>query len=233
MMEKDEIIARLRRDLETVAEERRSVREDPDRLAARMAIRRFQSERMARTHADLLASAETRAAAEFFLRDLYGPHDLTGRDASLLRALPTAERLLPVTALAGIAEAIALDVLSERLDADMAERLGTSFSEAEYADAYRVVGSRAQRDDQLQHVERLGGVLTRLVSIPLIGKTLAMMKRPAQLAGIGQLQGFLERGFTAFQAMSAPQEFVTTVVERERRIMDRLYSGEKAPFTLS
>jgi hypothetical protein len=231
-MEKDEIIAKLRRDLERVAEERRSVRDDPGRLAARMAIRRFQSERMARTHADLLASAETRPAAEFFLRDLYGPHDLTERDANLLRALPTAERLLPVTALAGIAEAIALDVLSERLDAGMADRLGTSFSEAEYAEAYRAVGSRAQRDEQLQHVERLGAVLTRLVRIPLIGKTLAMMKRPAQLAGIGQLQCFLERGFSAFQAMSAPQEFVVTVVERERRIMDRLYSGEKAPFTL-
>lgn len=232
-MDKNEIIARLRQDLEAVAEERKSLRGDPDRLAARTALRRFQSGRMAKTHADLQASAETRAAANFFLTDLYGPGDLSERDEHLLRALPTAERLLPLTALAGVAEAIALDALSERLDAGMADMLGMTFSEAAYADAYRRVGTRADRDMQLQHVERLGAALARLVRIPMIGKTLALMKRPAQLAGIGQLQDFLERGFQSFQVMSQPQNFIQTIVERERRIMDRLYRGEKDPFVLS
>lgn len=231
-MDKHEIIAGLRRDLHMVAEERMSIRNDPERLAARTALRKFQSGRMARTHSDLLASPETQAAANFFLSDLYGAHDLSRRDANLLRALPTAERLLPVTALAGVAEAIALDALSERLDAQMADRLGIRFGEEEYAETYRHVGTRDDRELQLQHVERIGSALVKLLRIPLIGKTLAMMKRPAQLAGIGELQDFLERGFKAFQAMSAPQDFVATVVDRERRIMERIYSEEKAPFAL-
>lgn len=229
-MDKQEIIAALRRDLEYVAAERRSVKRIPEMYAARVVLRQFQADRMARTHADLLADTETRAAARFFLDDLYGSHDLSGRDTDLERALPSFERLLPAPALAGVAEAMALDALSERLDAKMAARLGTQFKEEEYADAYRNVGSRSDRERQLEHVERLGAALSELVHVPLIGKTLTMMKVPARLAGVEHLQRFLDRGFKAFAAMKCPRDFVTKVVVRERLIMDRLYGGQPDPF---
>ncbi|HJV84433.1 MAG TPA: hypothetical protein VJ698_03075 [Noviherbaspirillum sp.] len=231
-MDKQQIIAELHRDLESVLAERQAARAFPEAYAARTALRQFQSDRMSRTHADLLEDSETRAAANFFLSDLYGPHDLSQRDTNLQRALPTIERMLPVPALAGVAEAISLDALSERLDAGMANLLGAEFSETGYVDAYRKVGTRADRARQLDHVDRLGAALTDLVGYPLIGKTLSLMKMPAKLAGVAHLHDFLERGFKAFEAMRKPQDFVDKVVTRERQIMDQIYSGKKKPFVL-
>lgn len=231
-MSKQEIIAGLRRELEAAIAERRTAKTSKERHAARLALRHFQAGRMAQTHADLLQSAETQAAANFFLDDLYGPHDLSERDANIERALPTLERLLPEPALASIAEAVALDSLSERLDAGMADRLGPDFEEADYVKAYRAVGTREERARQLDHVERLGHDLCRLVRIPLIGRTLRLMKAPARIAGVSQLQDFLERGFKAFEAMKEPEEFVVSIIARERLIMERLYSGKKSPFSV-
>jgi hypothetical protein len=231
-MRKNEVIADLRRDLATVLAERRDARCDPQTFAARTALRTFQSDRMARVHADLLADPRTRGAAEFLLSDIYGPHDLSERDANLERALPAIERLLPLIALESVAEAIALDALSERLDAAMARRLGDDFSEAGYAEAYRHVGSRADREHQLAHIEQLGASLAGLVRVPMIGKTLVMMKQPARLAGVSHLQGFLERGFEAFRALPEPQSFVTTIVARQRTVMEQLYGGRTEPFSL-
>lgn len=231
-MRKNEVIADLRRDLSTVIAERREARGDPQTLAARTALKTFQSERMARVHADLLESPETRAAAGFFLGDIYGPHDLSERDANLARALPAIERLLPLIALETVAEAIALDALSERLDADMAALLGPAFGEDDYIAAYRRAGTRTDRERQLAHIDQLGSSLAALVHAPLIGRTLAMMKVPARLAGVSHLQNFLERGFHAFRALRDPQTFVTTVVARERTIMEQLYTGSAAPFAL-
>lgn len=231
-MDKQEVIAILRRDLQSVITERRTARSIPMAYAARTALRAFQAGRMAQTHADLLDNPETAGAANFFLTDLYGPHDLSERDASLERALPSIERLLPTPALFGVAEAIALDALSERLDAGMADRLGGGFDEADYIEAYRSIGTRNDRERQLDHVERLGAALTELVRLPLIGTTLSLMAGPAKLAGVGHLQSFLERGFKAFEVMKRPQDFVNTVVSRERIIMDQLYRGKKEPFAL-
>lgn len=229
-MEKEEVVAILRRELDAAIAERRAAKSDRASHAARIALRRFQVQRMTRTHADLLASAESRAAADFFLSDLYSPEDLTKRDANLERMIPTMERLLPVAALETIADAIALDALSEKLDAAMAAKLGETFTDAEYIAAYRKVTARADREKQIGYVEQVGGALCELVRIPFVGGTLAMMRGPAKLADMKELQGFLERGFKSFKEMKQPQDFVATIVRREREIMGRLYSGKKYPF---
>ncbi len=194
-MNKPEIIARLRRDLSAVVTERRRAKADPAVSAARIALREFQVQRMARSHADLLANPGTGSAARFFLSELYGPYDVTRRDANFERVLPSMERLLPVAALEAVAEAVALDALSEKLDARMAKRLGEAFTEDDYIAAYRMVGKRADRERQLVQVESVGSALCELVRVPLIGSTLAMMRSPARLAGLSELHRFLERGF--------------------------------------
>ena len=51
--------------------------------------------------------------------------------------------------------------------------------------------------------------------------------KPAELAGLGELQKFLERGYSAFKGMRDPAKFVNTIVEREWDILKRLYAGEK------
>lgn len=232
-MNKQEVIATLRADLARAAAERLIARNDPVAGAARCALKRFQSDRMARTHADLLALKDTHDAAQFFLEDLYGPQDLTRRDADLERIVSAMERLLPLTALQTVAEAIALDALSEELDAAMAQRLGSRFSEDDYIAAYRGIGTAAKRARQVGQVESVGLSLCHLVCIPLIGGTLKMMRGPAKLAKLGELQNFLERGFNAFKSMKDPSAFVEKIVWRERRIMENLYAGRPSPFAVN
>ena len=57
--------------------------------------------------------------------------------------------------------------------------------------------------------------------------TLKLMRAPALLAGLGELQAFLERGYAAFSAMrGGAGEFVTIVVARERAISEALLAGD-------
>ena len=231
-MGKQEIAATLRRALSDVMMERQASRSSPEVAQALASLKQFQSRRMARTHADLLASADTEAAARFFLEDLYGTHDMTQRDADIERIVPTMVRLLPDAALETIADAISLDALSERLDAAMARQLGPVFDEYAYAEAYRKVSPRADRERQIELVRSVGMSLCDLVRIRLIGGTLKMMRGPAQLAKLGELHQFLERGYLAFQAMKSPCKFVDTTVARETRIMENLYAKSPNVFDI-
>ncbi|HEX8957593.1 MAG TPA: hypothetical protein VF798_15030 [Burkholderiaceae bacterium] len=229
-MKKQDIVIRLRRDLQAAAVERLVASKDPEAAAARIALRRFQSARMAQTHADLLAGAHTRDAARFFLDDLYGTHDFTQRDADIERIIPMMEKLLPASALQTIAEAIELDALSEILDRAMATRLGSRVTESGYIEAYREAGTRRDREKQIGHIRSVGDALCELVRVPLIGGTLAMMRGPAKLAGLSELHDFLDRGFRAFKQMRQPRDFVETIVRRETAILENLYSGASEPF---
>lgn len=232
MIKQQDISAILRRELESVIAERQGAKSNRAMLAARSALRRFQVGRMMQTHADLLAVQESSAAANFFLSDLYGPEDLTQRDVSLQRVISAMERLLPEAALKTVADAIALDALSEKLDAAMARALGEAFTEDQYIAAYRQVTSRADRERQLAYIEAVGIALCDLVRVPLIGSTLVMMRGPAKMANLGELQNFLERGFRAFKAMKRPRNFVATILCRERVILERLYAGTDEPFSI-
>ena len=231
-MDKHEIIARLRRDLQAAVVERQLAAADPGTAAARTALRGFQAARMARTHADLLAAEETRAAAQFFLDDLYGAHDFTQRDADIERIIPMMERMLPASALQTIAEAIELDALSEALDRAMAARLGEQITDDTYAAIYRQVACRSDRERQIAYIQSVGNSLCELVCVPLIGGTLRMMRGPAKLVGLFALHNFLERGFGAFKGMRKPQEFVGKIVARETAILENLYAQRPQPFQL-
>jgi hypothetical protein len=231
-MEKHDIIVRLRADLSAVVRERSYAALHPNVAAARKALRRFQSMRLAKTHADLLANSETRAAALFFLDDLYGAADFTQRDADIARLVPIMEKLLPVPALHYIAEAIELDALSESLDADMALRLGEHFTQDDYLAAYRSVDHRVERAKQIDHVASIGHSLCELVRNPYIGHTLTAMRTPAKLTKLSDLQQFLERGYDAFKKMKKPEDFVFSIVSRETLILENIFSNNTKPFDL-
>ncbi|TFW02413.1 hypothetical protein E4K72_13560 [Oxalobacteraceae bacterium OM1] len=231
-MDKRALIARIRSELAAARMLRDAATRDPGISAARVVLRRYQSGRMAHTHQDFLSAAATRAAAQFFLEDVYGAGDLSQRDADLERIVPVMERLLPGAALATVADALALDALSERLDGVMAGRLGVRFDEREYLAVYPKVTARIDRDRQLDLVAALGDSLCKLVRVPLLGATLTAMRKPAKLAGLGELQDFLERGFSAFKTMPDPAYFVRTVVARERRILEAIFAGEAEPFAV-
>lgn len=223
-MQKQELVDTLERQLRAVKAERQAARREPALLAARTALKRFQAARLARTHANLLDAPDTHDAALFFLEELYAAHDLSQRDIDLERIIPTMQRLLSYEALRTITNAIVLDALSERLDTAMARALGPEFSAADYVRVYRTVTAQDERARQLDLVQELGESLCGLVKIPLLSVTLSVMRTPARLAGLGDLQQFLERGFNTFKKMKRPMDFVATIVERERAVSAAIYA---------
>src|SRR5699024_5850678 len=107
-MKKEELVQKLEQQLRLVATERQVARREPALLAARSALKRHQSARLAQTHADLLAAPNSHDAAVFFLEELYGAHDLSQRDIDLERIIPTLQRMLSYESLHTITEAIVL-----------------------------------------------------------------------------------------------------------------------------
>ena len=186
-------------------------------------LRTWQALRLAQTYDDLRREPRYSAAVEFFLNDLYGPQDLSRRDKDLLRACRYFARALPGAALKILELALALDVLSGELDHAMAQQLGRDgLTAAAYAAAYRRVGRRRDRKHQIDLLIDIGEHLERMVRERWIYLTLRAARLPARVAGLGALQGFLERGFAAFRQMSGAQGLLDAIREREMRLMHTL-----------
>lgn len=190
-------------------------------------LKAYQRARLAATHAELLASPRYAPAAQFFLDELYGPKDVQQRDADVARVLPKLMRLLPQSAVDTLHKAVALDVLSESLDADLAAclvRMGRlrhagDVDAPAYAVAYRQCGRAEDRARQLAAISDIGQSLDRLTRWPLIAAALKMMKGPAERAGLSELHRFLHGGYTAFAHMQGADDFLRQITEEERRLM--------------
>ncbi len=205
-----------------------------------MVLRRWQSDRLARTYPDLLASPRYNAPARFFFEELYGPKDFSRRDADVLRILPKMKALLPAAALSTIADAVELDSLTETLDAALLRELGYPPGTA---DALPATAHRSQLRRRLprlrqpstratnQFVAAIGADLDALTRIPLLEGTIHMMGAPARLAGLSDLHDFLATGFSTFKKMGGATEFIGTIVGREAILMHRLFDGAPAPFS--
>lgn len=87
--EKERCVAELRRHLAAAKALRAGANADPRMAQDRLRLRAWQSDRLAATYRDLLDSERYRAAARFFLTDLYGPKDFSERDHEVERILPT------------------------------------------------------------------------------------------------------------------------------------------------
>lgn len=229
---KPDAAARLAAALERVTAARRAARAGPADQATLSALKAWQAARFERTYADLLAHPRHAEAARFFLTDLYGAQDYSQRDADLARILPKLVALLPAAALTTIADAVELDALSEDLDAALAARLapGTAITEAAYACAYRACANRPSRERQVALIREIGETLDRLTRVRLIESTLQLMRAPARMAGLGHLQGFLERGFGAFKRMGGAAPFLDAVESRETLLLERLFAAAENPF---
>ena len=210
---------------------------DPRNLLPQLSqLRQWQSRRLASSFEDFLANPRMRPAAEFFLADLYGDRDFAARDRDAARVLPLMSRLLPDTLLRAATDAIELAVLSHVLDLRMAEALarrakpGAPITVGDYARAYRHGGYRRLRRHQIELVLRVGHALDAAVKKHGVYKLLRAARVPAQLAGLSELQAFLERGFTAFDALGGADEFLDAVSGRELAVSRRLFAGDREPF---
>lgn len=197
-------------------------------------LKSWQSARLARTYADLLDDPRHAPASRFFLEELYGTRDFTSRDAEVARIIPTLVAMLPLRALHTLVEAVRMDALSESLDRDMVHvlrRMGCqrTIDGAAYARAYRACGRAGDRQEQVTLVNDIGTTLDRLTRMPLLSTTLRLMKRPAAMAGLGNLHGFLQQGFEAFRHMHGASHFLATIKERETALMEQLFAAGKNP----
>ena len=210
---KEHWVAELRRHLAAAKALRAEAGADPRMSADRLRLRAWQAERLAATYRDLLDSERYRAAARFFLDQLYGPKDLSERDHEVERILPTLAATLPASGLRTLALAVELDALSEELDTAMAKEL--------------------RRARAMARIGEIGSALAALVRKPLVHAALRLMRGPAKLAGLADLHQFLEDGYEAFRKMGDPDEFLATVAAREALILRRLFEGAPRPFEIT
>jgi hypothetical protein len=196
-------------------------------------LKEWQARRLAATYADVAAQPRYRAATAFFLDDLYGAKDFSRRDQAMMRILPVMARILPQKAVETAALAIELEAVSESLDQRLAAALPPGPIDVPgYAKAYRESSTRAEREHQIELTEAVGLRLDALVRKPLVSGTLKLMRQPARMAGLGDLQDFLERGFAAFRDMKGAEEFLALLRERETTILNRLFSSRPEPFSI-
>ena len=226
---KQRIADQLAGHLHAVSQRRRRRLDDP-MPADFTRLKAWQADRLAATHADLLADPRYRPAARFFLEELYGTHDFTVRDAEVARILPTLVSVLPVPALTVLTEAVKLDDLSESLDDDMVKALRRldrpgAVDTATYRQAYAICGRRSDRERQIMLVGKVGAELDRITRKPLLATTLSLMRRPAQAAGLGDLHRFLDAGFRAFRHMKGSAEFLEAITQRETAFMASTMPG--------
>jgi hypothetical protein len=202
----------------------------------RQLLREWQQERLSLTYRDLLDSPRYGPPAAFFLSDLYGLTDTSARDTAVERLYPMMIKLLPEPGLQCIGLALELDALSEELDAQLLEALDGRLApdghiaEADYCEAYRRCDNAALRRHQIELFCGVGNTLAQFADQPLIYPLLRGMRRPARLAGFGELQDFLERGFRAFRHMQGASEFLDTIQQRETLILERIYARHPRPF---
>lgn len=201
------------------------------RLAGVQAVQFWQSQRLHRTYADYATVPRYRDAIEFFLHDLYGPHDFARRDRDLRRVLYQWERLLPATALEALVHALELEALSQSLDVATANALGeVALRPESYALAYRCAGRRADRQRQIWLTLAAGRALDSLIETPALGIALRTARLPARVLGVATLQAFLERGYKAFKRMGGAGDLLGAIQQRETTIMQRLFAGSSDPY---
>jgi hypothetical protein len=202
-------------------------------LAPEMALlRRWQSQRLSRTYADLLADPRYAPACEFFLSDIYAPRDFSQRDHELESLYAFLRRFLPEAMLELAADTVALNRLSNRLDADLlcvlVEQLGVTeaITADQYAEAYRLCANYPARVRQIEMLVRVIKEVTIGSRHPLVGASLRLSHLPAVKAGLAELHGYMQRGVQAFKPMGGSLGFAEVIETREMEILDRIYQGE-------
>ena len=145
--------------------------------------------------------------------------------------------MLPNIPQFGVTMAAVLHAQTEELDQDMGrawlaqeEGADAAHDAARYTAAWRTVGQRHARQQQLERVLAMGTDLARLTRTPGLRMMLRMMRGPANAAGMGALQKFLEAGFDTFGQLARQrggvEQFLATIEQRERALMDLLFDAD-------
>lgn len=199
-------------------------------------LTRWQSARLARTHADLLHHRRSGPAIRFFLTHLYAPKDFTRRDEDLERIAPLLVKFLPPRSIRTVALSLEMNVVTEEVDRRLLAELDrlevevAGLEESAYFEAYRRADDRSRRERQVELLGIVGHTLDGVVHTPGAYTALRLAGPPARLAGLGELQDLLEQGFQAFHGIDGAGGFLNRIVRREMEILRRIYDGHPHPF---
>lgn len=211
-------------------------REPRNSLAWLPEVRRWQAQRLEASFDRFLIDPRRRPAAHFFLSDVYNDRDFSRRDADIARVLPMMQRILPGPLLGTLSDAIELGLLTHAFDLRLAAILKEQggrrrrLDAALYAQVYRGSGLPRLRRHQIDLLAGVGLGLGRALRTPGVGTLLKLSRGPANTAGLGELQGFLERGYSAFGELGDVRGFIAEIEADERGVSRRLFTGHPDPF---
>jgi len=221
---------RIRDALARVGELRQIAGASPDLARALHEVKTWQSKRFAHTYQDLLQSEEYAGCARFFLEELYSERDYSHRDAQFARVAGAVELTFPEHVVEIAVDLAELHATTERLDLAMAKCWANADCidpSDRYLNAWKSVGESSTRNWQLQTVLHIGRELSTLTKKRGLRLLLKMMRRPAEMAGLGDLQSFLETGFDEFGRLAKTNhmadQFLTLVNDRETKWLNSLY----------
>ena len=195
-------------------------------------LRRWQSERLMRTYADLLVDKTYRPASQFFLSEIYAPRDFSQRNQDIAQIHAFLSRAAPPQMLQTLTDAIELNRLTDLLDSQLLHvlvgQLGVTetITPAVYAEGYRLCDNYAQRVHQIELITKLIRQVGESARLPVVGLALKILHGPAHRAGWDELYGFLVRGYDAFKQIRKVSDFVEIIEQRETRILDEIYIVE-------
>ncbi len=202
-------------------------------------LRLWQSERLAQTYSDLIATVRYRPACDFFLNELYGARDFSQRDHDIEQMYDFMQRVFPAEMIRPLRLTVELHRQTQALDSQLLEvlvnQLGLtdSLTPELYAEGYRRCDNYVERVKQIDAIYKIGMLLDGIMDQPLTGAALTLAKVPARRAGWNELTNFLEAGYNAFRRMKGGAAyFLDTVREREQKILDRIYAEQPDPFSI-
>jgi hypothetical protein len=168
------------------------------------------------------------AAIDFVVSDLTGT-GIAERDRDLERVAGFMTRTLPTRALEALTVAMELNARLLEMNLGIAANLrdalrsGEAISERDYCLASRSAATFEDCRTLIGMTRRAGQSLDRFAHLPLIRGLLHSMRIPARLAGFGDLQAFLEKGFDTFHEVPDIVRFLDDMEERMNGIFSRVF----------
>ena len=194
-------------------------------------LQQFQSDRLSRTYADLMANPEYQKMARFFFGKLYAPDDFAFRDQSI----KTLHRVLKGAVYSGMVSAVGLVIelheFSDRLDDRMVEEMirqevGEDMDLAQYAEIYRALDNEDERVYQIELIGRVTRAFHKLSHKWMVGVSLKTVRATARILGMGRIMDFVGEGYDAFKTIKDIDPLIETILQREFAWHDALLRGD-------
>ena len=200
-------------------------------------VGKWQIQRLKTTHAPLYQNPRYRDGLDFLLEDLYSPGQFMGRDADLERVFPKMVKLLPDHVLGVVANLVELNLLTQTLDEHLTSIFTQRYphqalTESNYADCFKACDNLQARKHQLHLINTTGLQLEKYVKSRVLKYSLNLTEKPAKMAGLHELHGFIIKGFNAFSAMGGVAELLMQIMATENTLLEQLFAGTPDPFSL-